>query len=161
MWRIAGTGYLSGTPKKASEEWPSEWFYIDDVALPDPIRMGLPEFSSAPLKERHSRRPRSLEEEGSAKISLLLGKIKMLSQFGLSIIEVMEISLTRGVQPLQYRGLPMWHYNREDDASRYGRKGPKTPTTLAKILAELYKGEKEEFTPLQYRDKFSIYNHPS
>ena len=83
MWRIAGTGYLSGTPKKASEEWPSKWFYIDDVALPDPVRMGLPEFSSAPLKKRHSWRPRSLEEEDSAEISLLLGKIKMLAQSGL------------------------------------------------------------------------------
>ena len=37
IWRIAGTGYLSGTPKKASEEWPSEWFYIKDAALPDPV----------------------------------------------------------------------------------------------------------------------------
>ena len=60
----------------------------------------------------------------------------------------MAISIARGVQPLQYRGLPMWHYNRVDDASRYGRKGPKTPAALAKILAELYKGEKEEFTRL-------------
>ena len=42
VWHIAGTGYLSGTPKKASEEWPSEWFCIEDVALPDPVRMGLP-----------------------------------------------------------------------------------------------------------------------
>ena len=24
LWRIAGTGYLSGTPKKTSEDWPSE-----------------------------------------------------------------------------------------------------------------------------------------
>ena len=31
IWCIAGTGYLSGTPKKASEDWPSEWFYMDDV----------------------------------------------------------------------------------------------------------------------------------
>ena len=54
VWRIAETGYLSGTPEKASEEWPSEWFYIEDVALPDPVRMGLPEFSSAPLKKHHS-----------------------------------------------------------------------------------------------------------
>ena len=44
----------------------------------------------------------------------------------------------------------MWYYNGEDDASRYGRKGPKTPSALAKILAELYKGENEEFTRLQY-----------
>ena len=55
----------------------------------------------------------------------------------------------------------MWHYNREDDASRYGRKGPKTPATPTKILAELYKGEKEDFTRLQYRDRLSMYNPPS
>ena len=163
MWRRAGTGYLSDTPKKAPEEWPSEWFYIDDVALPNPVRMGLPEFSNAPLKKRHSWRPRSLEEEDSAEISLLLGKIKMLAQSGFSIVEVMAISITRGrgVQPLQYRGLSMWHYNGKDDTSRYGRKGPKTPAALAKILVELYKGEKEEFTHLQIRDRFSMYNPPS
>ena len=69
IWRIADTGYLSGTPRKASEEWPSEWFYIEDVALPDPVRRGLPEFTSVPLKKRHSWRPRSLEEEDSAEKS--------------------------------------------------------------------------------------------
>ena len=37
IWRITGTGYLSGTPKKTSEDWLSEWFYIEDVSLPDPI----------------------------------------------------------------------------------------------------------------------------
>ena len=55
----------------------------------------------------------------------------------------------------------MWHYNGEDDASRYGRKGPKTLATLVKILVELYKGEKEEFTRLQCRDGFSMYKPPS
>ena len=55
----------------------------------------------------------------------------------------------------------MWHYNREDDASGYDRKGPKTPAALAKILAEVYKGEKEEFSHLQYRDGLSMYNPPS
>ena len=52
----------------------------------------------------------------------------------------------------------MCHYNGEDAASCYGRKGPKTPATLAKILAELYKGEKEEFSHLQHRDGLSMYN---
>ena len=79
MWCIAGTGYLSGMPKKSPKEWPSEWFYIDDVGLPDPVRIGLPEFSNAPLKKRHSWRPRSLEEEDSVEVSLLLGKIKALA----------------------------------------------------------------------------------
>ena len=63
VWRIAGTGYLSGTPKKTSEDWPSEWFYIEDVPLPDPIRLGLHEFDNAPLKKSQSWRPRSGEGE--------------------------------------------------------------------------------------------------
>ena len=79
VWRIAGTGYLSGTPKKASEEWPSEWFYIEDVALPDLVRRGLPEFTSVPLKKRHSWRPRSLEEEDSTEVRQLMSKIKTLA----------------------------------------------------------------------------------
>ena len=109
IWRIAGTGYLSGTLKKASEEWPSKWFYVEDVSLPDPIRMGLTEFSSAPLKKHLSWRPRSLKEEDSTEVHQLMSKIKMLAQSRLTIIEVMVISIVRGVQPLQYRGLPMWH----------------------------------------------------
>ena len=59
IWRIAETRYLSGTPKKTSEDWPLEWFYMEDVPLPNPIRMGLPEFNNAPLKKRRSWRPRS------------------------------------------------------------------------------------------------------
>ena len=117
IWRIAENGYLSGTPKNASEEWNSEWFYIDDVVLLDPIRRALPEFASVPLKKRHSWRPRSPEEEDSAEVRQLLSKIRTLAQSGLSIVEVMATSIVRGVQPLQYRGLPMWHYNGEDDAS--------------------------------------------
>ena len=35
IWCIAGTRYLSGTPKKTFEDWPSEWFYMEDVPLPD------------------------------------------------------------------------------------------------------------------------------
>ena len=54
IWRIAGTGYLSGTPKKTSEDWPSKWFYIEDVSLPDPIWIGLPEFTNSPLKKHRS-----------------------------------------------------------------------------------------------------------
>ena len=93
VWRIAETGYLSGTPKKASEDWPPEWFYIKDIALPDPVRRGLPEFSSVPLKKRHSWRPRSLEEEDSAEVHQLMSKIETLTQSELSIVEVMTTSI--------------------------------------------------------------------
>ena len=66
-----------------------------------------------------------------------------------------------GVQPLQYRGQSMWHFNGEDDATRYGRKGPDSVAALAKILSDLYKGEEEEFIRIKPRDGFSMYNHPS
>ena len=116
IWRITGTEYLSGTPKKTSEDWPSEWFYMEDVPLPDPIRLGLPEFANAPLKKRHSWRPRSPQEEDKREILFLMDRIKTLAKSGLTIIEVMPICIMRGVQPLQYSGKPMWHFNGEDDA---------------------------------------------
>ena len=30
IWCVTETGYLSGTPKKALDNWASGWFYIDD-----------------------------------------------------------------------------------------------------------------------------------
>lgn len=55
----------------------------------------------------------------------------------------------------------MWLYNGEDDASRCGRKGPDTPAALARILAELFKGEEEEFLRINRREGYSMYNPPS
>ena len=145
VWRIAGTGYLSGAPKKASEDWPSEWFYIEDVPLPDPVRIGLPEFDSAPLKKRLSWRPWSPLEEDDRDILYLMSRISSLARSRLTMIEVMAICIMRGVQLLQYRGHPMWDFNGEDDATRHGHKGPDSAAVLIKILSALYKGEEEEY----------------
>ena len=90
-----------------------------------------------------------------------MGRIKALAKSGLTIIEVMSICIMRGVQPLQYRGHPMWHFNGEYDATCCGRKGPDSATALAKILSDLYKGEEEEFIRIKPRDGFSMYNPPS
>ena len=128
IWRIAGTGYLSGTPKKAPEEWPSEWFYIEDVSFPEPIRMGLAEFTNAPLRKRLNWRPQSPREEDNREVLQLMSKIRILAQSRLSIVEVMAISIMRGAQPLQYQGHPMWHFNGEDGATSCGRKGPDSTT---------------------------------
>ena len=54
----------------------------------------------------------------------------------------------------------MWHYNGTDDATRCGRKGPDSPTALARILSDLYKGEEEDFLHIKPRDGFSMYNPP-
>ena len=106
IWRIAGTGYLSGTPKKTSENWPSEWFYMEDVPLPDPIRMGLPEFDNAPLKKHRSWRPRGPQEEDNGEVLYLMGRIKALAQSGLTIIEVMSICIMWGCNHFNIEGTP-------------------------------------------------------
>ena len=134
---------------------------MEDVPLPDPVRRGLPEFNNAPLKKRRSWRPRSPQAEDNGEVLYLMNRIKALAQSGLTIIEVMSICIMRGVQPLQYRGHPLWCYNGADDATRCGRKGPDNAVALVKILSELFKGEEEEFTRIKPRDGFSMYNPPS
>ena len=42
-------------------------------------------------------------------------------------------------------GLPHVGFQRENDATRHGRKGPGSAADLVKILFGLYKGEKEDF----------------
>ena len=123
--------------------------------------MGLPEFNNAPLKKRRSWRPRSPQEEDNREVLCLMGRIKTLAKSGLTMSEVMAICIMRGVQPLQYRGQPMWYFNGEDDVTRCGRKRSDSAAALAKILSDLYKGEEEEFICIKPRDGFSMYNPPN
>ena len=55
----------------------------------------------------------------------------------------------------------MWDFNGEDDATRYGRKGSESVAALIKFLSTLYKGEEEEFLPVNPQGKFTMYNPPS
>ena len=55
----------------------------------------------------------------------------------------------------------MWHFNGEDDATRCGRKGPRSVADLMKILSALYKGEEEEFLRVNPQGGFSMHNPPS
>ena len=79
---------------------------MEDVPLPDPIRMGLPEFDNAPLKKRRSWRPRSPQEEDNGEVLYLMGRIKVLAQSGLTIIEVMSICIMRGCSHFNIEGTP-------------------------------------------------------
>ena len=134
---------------------------MEDVPPPDPVRIGLPEFNNAPLKKRLSWRPRSPQRECDRDIIYLMGRIRLLAHSGLTMIGVMAECIMRGVQPLQYRSHPMWDFNREDDATRYGRKGPDSATALLKILSTFYKGEEEEFLRVNPQGGFSMHNPPS
>ena len=100
VWRIAGTGYPMGTPKKESKEWTSEWFYIEDVPLFDQARRGLPEYSDAPLKKRFNWRPKSPSQEKSTEVKRLATQVRLLVHSKLTIIDVMAAVIARRVQPL-------------------------------------------------------------
>ena len=93
-------------------------------------------------------------------VYILYGPAQFLCR-GLTMIGVMATCIMRGVQPLQYRGHPMWDFNGEDDATRYGRKGPDSAAALLKILSTLYKGEEEEFLRVNPQGGFSMHNPPS
>ena len=74
------------------------------------------------------------------------------------MIGVMATCIMWGVQPLQYRGHPMWDFNGEDDATRHGRTGPGSVADLVKILSALYKGEEEDFLCVSPLNGFSMKN---
>ena len=70
---------------------------MDNVLMPDLVRRGLPEFSSAPLKKRLNWRPRSPKEEDNVEIQRLVAKVRLLAHSELSIVEVMAIAIKRCV----------------------------------------------------------------
>ena len=87
-----------------------------------------------------------------------MGRIRLLAHSGLTMIRVMATCITRGVQPLQYRGHLMWDFNGENDATRHGRTGPGSSTDLVKIMSGLYKGEEEDFLRTNPLNGFSMNN---
>ena len=87
-----------------------------------------------------------------------MGRIRLLAHSGLTMIGVMATCIMRGVQLLQYRGHPMWDFNRENDATRHGRKGPGSAADLVKILSGLYKGEMEDLLQTFPLNGFSMNN---
>ncbi len=120
---------------------------------PSGVQQRSPE--ETPKFSWHPRSPQLEEDKG---IHYLMGRIRLLAHSGLTMIGVMATCIMRGVQPLQYRGHPMWDFNRENDATRHGRKGPGSAADLVKILSGLYKGEKEDFLRTNPLNGFSMNN---
>jgi hypothetical protein len=67
-------------------------------------------------------------------------------------------AITQCVQPLQQRGHPLWCYNRTNNVTLHQRHGPDNKVALAKILADLYKGDEAEFARMSIREGCSGYN---
>ena len=88
----------------------------------------------------------------------MAAKVMLLASSKLTIIEVMAIAITLCVQPLQQRGHPLWCYSGTNDVTHYQRQGPDNKAGLAKILANLFKGEEADFARMSTREGGSGYN---
>ena len=155
--RIAGSGYLIGTPKEDIETWQGEWFYISDVPLEGPPRQGLPPFSLTPPTKRYNWRPRTQSRDGGSVVARLAAQVTCLAHNKLTLINVMAVAIARGIQPLQQRVHPMWEYNGTDDSTRAIRCGFEDRQALGLALETMFKGEKADLIKEPMYDGFSCY----
>ena len=94
--------------------WQSTWFYCQDRSTPGQST-GLPPFSMSRVNK-----PSSLKvvPEEKAQVKMLMERVVQLIRDGVTGMDLLEVFLRRRIQPLQYRGHPMWLYSGTEDTSR-------------------------------------------
>ena len=65
-------------------------------------------------------KPSSLKvvPEEKAQVKMLMERVVQLIRDGVTGMDLLEVFLRRRIQPLQYRGHPMWLYSGTEDTSR-------------------------------------------
>lgn len=76
----------------------------------------------------------------------LAGQVTRLCQKGITLVNVMVVALSRGIQPLQDRARPMWEYNGVDDSTRTIRGKFYEGWSLKEMLASMFKGKASDFS---------------
>lgn len=138
--KVASVKYLAGEFMETNKNWQEEWFYIPDIGLEDPPRASIvTTFTPTPPTRRHSWKPKSSVLQESAMVTELAEKIARLSAEGLTLVDVMLVALSCGIQPLKDRVHPMWEYNGVDDGTRTIRGGyyEGKPLTLADVQGQV------------------------
>ena len=94
--------------------WQSTWFYCKDQPTPGQST-GLPPFSLARVE-----RPSSLRviPEEKTHVKALVERVVQLVRDGVTGMDLLEVFLSRRIQPLQTRDHPMWMYSGLEDSSR-------------------------------------------
>ena len=94
--------------------WQSTWFYCQDQSTPGQST-GLPPFSMSRVNK-----PSSLKvvPEEKAQVKMLMERVVQLIRDGVTGMDLLEVFLRRRIQPLQYRGHPMWLYSGTEDTTR-------------------------------------------
>ena len=92
---------------------------VDLVLLPRPVdarqSIGLPPFSMSRVNK-----PSSLKvvPEEKVQVKMLMERVVQLVWDGVTGMDLLEVFLRRRIQPLQYRGHPMWLYCGTEDTTR-------------------------------------------
>ena len=94
--------------------WQSTWFYCQDVATPGQST-GLPPFSLD-----RAQQPSSLKVTAAERVetNMLVERVVQLINQGVTRMDLLEVFLSRRIQPLQARDHSMWMYSGANDTAR-------------------------------------------
>ena len=92
----------------------STWFYCQDLATPGQS-IGLPHFTFDRVQTPSSLKVTAAE---SVERNMLVERVVQLINQGVTGMDLLEVFLSRRIQPLQTRDYPMWMYCGVDDTAR-------------------------------------------
>lgn len=82
----------------------------------------------------------------SGLVTRLINNIAQLATKGLTLVDIMLMALSRGIQPLQNRAHLMWEYNGLDDSTHTIRGWFYKGNPLREMLSLLFKGKASNFS---------------
>ena len=94
--------------------WQSTWLYCKDQPTPGQST-GLPLFSIERVEKPSPLRVTPAEK---VKVNMLVERVVQLVRDGVTGMDLLEVFLSRRIQPLQARDHPMWMYSGIDDTTR-------------------------------------------
>ena len=94
--------------------WQSTWFYCKDQPTPGQST-GLPLFSMDRVEKPS---PLKVTPAEKVEVNMLVERVVQLVHDGAIGMDLLEVFLSRRIQPLQARDHPMWMYSGIDDSTR-------------------------------------------
>ena len=94
--------------------WKSTWFYCKDQPTPGQST-GLPPFSLARVEKPSSLKVVPKEK---VQVKVLVERVAQLVHDGVTRMDLLEVFLSRRIQPLQARDHPMWMYSGLEDSTQ-------------------------------------------
>ena len=109
-----GSAFPAMTLPGSVRGWQSTWFYCQDVETPGQLT-GLPHFS---FDRVQTPAPLKVTAGEIMETRMLVDRVVQLINDGVTGLDLLEVFLSRRIQPLQARDHPMWVYSGPDDTAR-------------------------------------------